>query len=58
MAPFGAQYNMMTITVTQEEAQVILLGLGELPAKMSIDLIIKLKNEFESQMNNEDKGSS
>ncbi len=40
----------LTINVNEQEAQMILSGLGELPAKHSIDLILKLKNEFESQI--------
>jgi hypothetical protein len=40
----------LTIKVNENEAQMILLGLAELPAKHSIDLILKLKTEFESQI--------
>jgi hypothetical protein len=40
----------LTIKLTEQEAQMILSGLAELPAKHSIDLILKLKNEFESQI--------
>jgi hypothetical protein len=40
----------LTIKVSEQEAQMILSGLAELPAKHSIDLILKLKNEFESQI--------
>jgi hypothetical protein len=40
----------LTINVSEQEAQMILSGLAELPAKHSIDLILKLKNEFESQI--------
>jgi hypothetical protein len=40
----------LTINVTEQEAQMILLGLAELPAKHSIELILKLKQEFESQI--------
>jgi hypothetical protein len=40
----------LTINVNEQEAQMILSGLAELPAKHSIDLILKLKNEFESQI--------
>lgn len=39
-----------TITVTEQEAQIILNGLGELPAKFSIELILKLKQQFEQQI--------
>lgn len=41
----------LTINVTENEAQVILAGLAELPAKHSIDLILKLKQDFEKQIN-------
>jgi hypothetical protein len=40
----------LTINVNEQEAQMILSGLAELPAKHSIDLILKLKNEFEAQI--------
>ena len=40
----------LTIKVNENEAQMILSGLAELPAKHSIDLILNLKNEFESQI--------
>jgi hypothetical protein len=40
----------LTINVSEQEAQILLSGLAELPAKHSIDLILKLKNEFESQI--------
>jgi hypothetical protein len=40
----------LTINVNEQEAQMILSGLAELPAKHSIDLILKLKTEFESQI--------
>jgi hypothetical protein len=40
----------LTINVSEQEAQMILSGLAELPAKHSIDLILKLKNSFESQI--------
>ena len=44
--------NNTTIKVelSLDQCQLILSGLGELPAKHSIDLILKLKNEFESQI--------
>jgi hypothetical protein len=44
--------NNTTIKVelSLDECQLILSGLGEIPAKHSIDLILKLKNEFESQI--------
>jgi hypothetical protein len=40
----------LTINVNEQEAQMILSGLAELPAKHSIDLILKLKNSFETQI--------
>lgn len=40
----------LTIRVNEQEAQMILSGLAELPAKLSIELILKLKQEFESQI--------
>ena len=40
----------LTINVNEQEAQMILSGLAELPAKHSIDLILKLKTDFESQI--------
>jgi hypothetical protein len=40
----------LTINVNEQEAQMILSGLAELPAKHSIDLILKLKQDFESQI--------
>jgi hypothetical protein len=40
----------LTINVNESEAQLILSGLAELPAKHSIDLILKLKNSFEDQI--------
>jgi hypothetical protein len=40
----------LTINVNENEAQLILAGLAELPAKHSIDLILKLKQSFESQI--------
>jgi hypothetical protein len=40
----------LTINVSEQEAQMILSGLAELPAKHSIDLILKLKHSFESQI--------
>jgi hypothetical protein len=40
----------LTVKVNEQEAQMILSGLAELPAKHSIDLILKLKHSFESQI--------
>ncbi len=39
-----------TFNVTENEANIILAALGELPAKSSIDLILKLKEEFVKQI--------
>ena len=38
------------VELSLDQCQLILSGLAELPAKISIDLILKLKNEFESQI--------
>jgi len=40
----------LKINVNEQEAQMILSGLAELPAKHSIDLILKLKHSFETQI--------
>ena len=40
----------LTVKVNEQEAQMILSGLAELPAKISIDLILKLNQEFEAQI--------
>ena len=41
----------MTITdLTLDELNVILLGLGELPAKQSINLIIKIQQQAQAQI--------
>ena len=37
-------------TVTENEANIILAALGELPAKNTIDLILKIKEEFVQQI--------
>ena len=39
----------MTIELDEKEANLVLKGLGELPAKESIELIIKLKMTWEEQ---------
>jgi|688.fasta_scaffold1116948_2 hypothetical protein len=41
---------MITIEITEKEAQLILAGLGELPAKMCIDFILKFKQTCEKQI--------
>lgn len=38
------------VELSLDQCQLILSGLGELPAKHSIDLILKLKESFESQI--------
>lgn len=48
----------LIITITEREAQLILNGLGELQAKVSIELILKLKNQCEAEikrLNKEEK---
>jgi hypothetical protein len=40
----------LIVNVNKNEAQLILNGLGELPAKQSIDLILKLNKSFENQI--------
>jgi len=37
------------INLTEQEVNLVLAGLGELPAKHSIDLILSIKTECESQ---------
>ena len=41
----------ITLTLTIEQANLILKGLGELPFKESADLIIKIKNTADEQLN-------
>ena len=36
--------------LTPDEANIILAGLGELPAKISMALIVKLKQQGDAQM--------
>ena len=38
------------LELTEEEVNIVLAGLGELPAKHSIDLISKIKTTCESQI--------
>ena len=38
------------INLTEQEVNLVLAGLGELPAKHSIDLISKIKTTCESQI--------
>ena len=45
--------NMQTINftdLTPDEANIVLAGLGELPAKISMGLIVKLKQQGDAQM--------
>lgn len=39
----------LTFTVTSEEAQLIINGLGELPAKWSLPLILNLQQQASQQ---------
>jgi len=41
----------MTFEVTPEEANLILAGLSELPAKISLALINKIQQQGQAQMN-------
>jgi hypothetical protein len=41
---------MFDLKLTEQEVNIILAGLGELPAKHSIELIAKIKSECESQI--------
>jgi len=38
------------LKLTEQEVNVVLAGLGELPAKHSIELIAKIKSDCESQI--------
>lgn len=38
------------LELTEQEVNVVLAGLGELPAKHSIELIAKIKSDCESQI--------
>ena len=46
---------MITIEITEKEAQLILTGLAELPAKMSIEFILKFKQTCEEQIKSSQK---
>jgi hypothetical protein len=37
------------IKLTQQEAQIIFMGLGELPIKVGVNLLIKLQQEIAKQ---------
>lgn len=39
-----------TIKLTENEANIILAALGELPAKTTLDLILKIKEQFVQQI--------
>ena len=41
---------MFDLKLTEQEVNIILAGLGELPAKHSIELIGKIKQSCESQI--------
>jgi hypothetical protein len=41
---------MFNLELTEQEVNIILAGLGELPAKHSIELIGKIKQSCESQI--------
>jgi len=41
---------MFNLELTEQEVNIILAGLGELPAKHSIELIAKIKQSCESQI--------
>jgi hypothetical protein len=41
---------MFDLKLTENEVNIILAGLGELPAKHSIEIIAKIKSDCESQI--------
>jgi len=41
---------MFDLKLTEQEVNIILAGLGELPAKHSIELIAKIKQSCQSQI--------
>ena len=41
---------MFNLELTENEVNIILAGLGELPAKHSIELIAKIKSKCEAQI--------
>jgi len=43
------------VELTEQEVNIVLAGLGELPAKHSIDLIAKIKSECEAQIEEENE---
>jgi len=42
--------NINFTDLTPDEANIILAGLGELPAKISMGLLLKLKQQGDAQM--------
>ena len=44
----------MTIELDEKETNLVLKGLGELPAKESIELIIKIRMTWEEQLKTKD----
>jgi hypothetical protein len=43
------------IEFTPQELQIIMFGLGELPAKQSIDLIIKIRTHYDNSIKQDTK---
>lgn len=43
--------NKLTLELTLDETNLLLAGLGELPAKLSLALIEKIRSEAVSQFN-------
>ncbi len=46
---FLSYHRRMTINLNEKETNIILHGLGELPAKESVELIIKLRMAWNEQ---------
>jgi hypothetical protein len=42
--------KQLTFTLSEKEANLIISGLGELPAKVSMDLIMKLQSQARPQL--------
>lgn len=42
--------NMVKLELTTDEVNIILAGLGELPAKHSINLLIKVQQQAQEQL--------
>lgn len=47
---------MIKLELTLEEINKILAGLGEMPAKASIELIMKIRAEASSQLSENEQG--